>query len=31
MYRASTKDFSTIYLYEKQGTCEGSEWLKINQ
>ena len=30
MHRASKKEFSTIYLFEKQGTTEDSEWFQIN-
>ena len=29
MYRASKQEFSTCYLFEKQGTSEGSEWFHI--
>ena len=29
MYRASKKEFSTSYSFDKQGTSEGSKWFHI--
>ena len=30
MHRASKKEFTTTYLFEKKGTTEDSEWFQIN-